>query len=278
MVAAPRRNQPPIALLTDFGYRDHYVGVMKGVIAGIAPAARVIDVTHGIAPQAIPSGRIALAQSWRYFPARTIFVAVVDPGVGTSRLPIAVETVAGARFVGPDNGLMWTAANQAVVRRVVELKSPRYRLGTVSATFHGRDVFAPAAAHLWRGVRLTALGPLLDAMTPGVGAPTIMEARNQLIGSVVYIDGFGNLVTNIDRESLERFGRRFHGYRLSVRIGEGDPIKILVAYGDARPGNFLAIFGSFEMLEVAVRDGSAAEKLSAAAGDAVVVRAMRRCS
>jgi S-adenosyl-L-methionine hydrolase (adenosine-forming) len=276
--AAPHRNPPPIALLTDFGYRDHYVGVMKGVIAGIAPAARVIDVTHGIAPQAIAAGAIALAQSWRYFPARTIFVAVVDPGVGTSRLPIAIETEAGARFVGPDNGLLWTAANQACVRRVVELRSPRYRLSEVSATFHGRDVFAPAAAHLWRGVRLTAFGPLVGAMTQGREAPAPVEARNQLIGSVVYSDGFGNLVTNIDRETFERFARRFREYRLSVRIKKGDPIEILAAYGDARPGSSLAIFGSFQMLEVAVRDGSAAEKLSAGAGAVVTVRAMRRSS
>ena len=276
--AAPRRNPPPIALLTDFGYRDHYVGVMKGVIAGIAPAARVIDVTHGIAPQAIAAGAIALAQSWRYFPARTIFVAVVDPGVGTSRLPIAIETEAGARFVGPDNGLLWTAANQACVRRVVELRSPRYRLSEVSATFHGRDVFAPAAAHLWRGVRLTAFGPLVGAMTQGREAPAPVEARNQLIGSVVYSDGFGNLVTNIDRETFERFARRFREYRLSVRIRKGDAIEILAAYGDARPGSSLAIFGSFQMLEVAVRDGSAAEKLSAGPGAVVTVRAMRRSS
>src|ERR1700722_16366782 len=149
MNAAPRqKNFPPIAVLTDFGYRDHYVGVMKGVIASIAPAATVIDLTHGIAAQEVAAGAIVLAQSWHYFPRRTIFVAVVDPGVGTSRRPIAVETGAGARFVGPDNGLMWNAVSQAGVRRVVELNSPRYRLAEVSATFHGRDLFAPAAAYL----------------------------------------------------------------------------------------------------------------------------------
>src|SRR5579863_6246151 len=144
------RAATPIALLSDFGYRDHYVGVMKGVIASIAPGAQVIDLTHGIPPQAIGAGAIALEQSWRYFPARTIFVAVVDPGVGTGRLPIAVESKAGARFVGPDNGVLWSAARQAGIRRIVELRSPRYRLSDVSITFHGRDIFAPAAAHLWR--------------------------------------------------------------------------------------------------------------------------------
>src|SRR5579863_6700955 len=119
------RAATPIALLSDFGYRDHYVGVMKGVIASIAPAADVIDLTHGIPPQSIAAGALALEQSWRYFPARTIFVAVVDPGVGTSRRPIAVETDTGARFVGPDNGLLASAAQQAGVRRIVELQAPR---------------------------------------------------------------------------------------------------------------------------------------------------------
>ena len=277
MNAAPRqKNSPPIALLTDFGYRDHYVGVMKGVIASIAPAATVIDLTHGIAAQAVAAGAMVLAQSWRYFPRRTIFVAVVDPGVGTIRRPIAVETVAGARFVGPDNGLMWNAAAQAGVRRVVELKSPRYRLPEVSATFHGRDLFAPAAAYLSRGVRLAALGPELAAMTQGPVMPVVTEAGNELRGGIVYIDGFGNLVTNIDRKCLEHFAGRFRGFNLSVRIGRGASIEILKAYGEARPGSTLALFGSFEMLEVAVRDGSAADKFAGATGMPVMVRAVRR--
>ena len=145
----------PIAVLTDFGYRDHYAGVVKGVIASIAPAARVIDLTHGIPAQSIAAGAIALAQSWRYFPARTVFMAVVDPGVGTSRAPIAIETRAGARFVGPDNGLLSLAVEDAGLKRAVKLTSSRHRLSDVSSTFHARDIFAPAAAicgagHLYR--------------------------------------------------------------------------------------------------------------------------------
>jgi len=278
MVAHEHERRPPIALLTDFGYRDHYVGVMKGVIASIAPAASVIDLTHGIAPQAIAAGALALAQSWRYFPPRTIFVAVVDPGVGTGRRPIAVETTTGARFIGPDNGLLWSAANQAGISRVVELTSARYRLAEVSATFHGRDIFAPAAAHLWRGARMAALGPGLPAMTPAPAGPAVTEGRNELAGSIVYIDGFGNLVTNIDRNCYERFASRFRGLRLSVRIGQRAPIEIVRAYGEARPGSSLATFGSFEMLEVAVRDGSAAERFAGATGAPVVIRAVRRSS
>ena len=155
------RAAPVIAIITDFGYRDHYVGAMKGVIASIAPAARVIDITHGIPAQSVVAGAIALRESWRYFPPRTVFLAVVDPGVGTARAPIAIETRAGARFVGPDNGLLWLAANQAGIKRIVKLTSPRHRLINVSATFHGRDIFAPAAAYLWRGTPISALGPAL---------------------------------------------------------------------------------------------------------------------
>jgi S-adenosyl-L-methionine hydrolase (adenosine-forming) len=279
-MASPRseKNTAPIVLLTDFGYRDHYVGVMKGVIASIAPAANVIDLTHGIPAQAIAAGAIALAQSWRCFPSRTIFVAVVDPGVGTSRRAIAVETATGARFIGPDNGVLWKAAEEAGIRRIVELTSLRYRLASVSATFHGRDIFAPAAAHLWPGVRLTAFGPELSGMLPLDSGPGVVEVGNELVGSIVYIDGFGNLVTNIDRKSFERFARRFRGFNLSVRIGKGKPIEILKAYGEARPRSSLATFGSFEMLEVAVRDGSAEEKFGATSGTRVTVRATRRSS
>ena len=153
-----RANSASIAMLTDFGYRDHYVGAMKGVIATIAPAANIIDITHGIPPQSVMAGALALAQSWRFFPKGTIFLAVVDPGVGTSRLPIAIDTTSGARFVGPDNGLMYLAAKEAGIRRTVELRAARYRLKNVSATFHGRDIFAPAAAWLWSGTPIRRSG------------------------------------------------------------------------------------------------------------------------
>jgi S-adenosylmethionine hydrolase len=276
-MAGRDKSAPPIALLTDFGYRDHYVGVMKGVIAGIAPAAQIIDVTHGIPPQGIGAGAIALEQSWRYFPAGTIFVAVVDPGVGTSRLPIAVETTAGARFIGPDNGLLWSVVEQAGLRRAVELRDPRYRLPEVSATFHGRDIFAPAAAHVWCGVRLASMGPALRALAaPAEMIPGAIEKRNEIVGSIVYIDGFGNLVTNIDRGCFDGFASRFRGFRLSVRIGRRAPIEIGKAYGEAAAGAPLATFGSFERLEIAVRDGSAAESFAARPGARVTIRAVRR--
>ena len=274
-MVSPARRRFPIALLSDFGYRDHYTGVMKGVIASIAPEASVIDLTHGIPAQSVAAGAIALAQSWRFFPQETIFLAVVDPGVGTKRLPIAVESRAGARFVGPDNGLLWAATQAAGVKRIVELRAPRYRLKEVSATFHGRDIFAPAAAWLWRGVRFETLGPKLETMVRFEPGGEVRESERELKGTVIYIDGFGNLVTNISREHIERFVRRFRGSRLLVRIGRSAPIEIRKAYGDARVRAPLATFGSFDMLEVAVRDGNAADYFAAAAGVSVTIRAKR---
>jgi S-adenosylmethionine hydrolase len=269
---SPTRTAPVIAILTDFGYRDHYAGVMKGVIAKIAPRARMIDLTHGIAAQSITAGAIALAQSWRYFPASTIFLAVVDPGVGTARRPIAIETRAGARFVGPDNGLLALAARAAGIRRIVELT--RYRLSDISATFHGRDVFAPAAARLARGTSIRALGPAVDRLIP-LALPEPSVAGRSIRGQVIHVDGFGNLVTNIGPAILARLTNCFPGKPLSVRIGTSAAIEIYRAYGDAPAGGPLATIGSFNLLEIAVRDASAALRYRAGAGAIVVVSIAR---
>ena len=265
----------PLAILTDFGYRDHYVGAMKGVIASIAPGANVIDITHGVTAQCTVAGAIALRESWRYFPRRTVFLAVVDPGVGTARAPIAIQTRAGARFVGPDNGLLWLAATQAGITRIVKLTSARHRLTNVSATFHGRDIFAPAAAYLWRGTPISALGPALDpnSMVP-LDLPRPVESPSKVRGEVIYVDGFGNLVTNIDRPTAERFGTRFRHKSLSVRIKRGAAMRILDAYGDAPKGVPLAIFGSFGLLEVAIRDGNAAMHFAAGPGSSISLVAL----
>jgi S-adenosylmethionine hydrolase len=269
------RSPFPLAIITDFGYRDHYVGAMKGVIASIAPRTNVIDITHGVVAQCIVAGAMALRESWRYFPPRTVFLAVVDPGVGTARAPIAIETRAGARFVGPDNGLLWLAAKEAGIKRVVKLTSSRHRLTNVSATFHGRDIFAPAAAYLWRGTPISALGPALRStsiVTLELPRPT--ESSRELRGEVVYVDGFGNLVSNIDRRTAEQFGSRFRHKSLSVRIKGGAAMGILDTYGDAPKGASLAIFGSFNLLEIAIRNGNAAAKFAAGPGTPVSVVAV----
>ena len=271
-----KRTPFPVAIITDFGYRDHYVGAMKGVIASIAPGANVIDITHGVVAQCVVAGAIALRESWRYFPPRTVFLAVVDPGVGTSRPPIAIETRAGARFVGPDNGLLWLATKEAGIKRVVKLTSPRHRLTKVSATFHGRDIFAPAAAYLWRGTPISALGPALRSNSSIVALelPRPTESARELRGEVIYVDGFGNLVSNIDRRTADQFGSRFRQKSLSVRIKGGAAMGILDTYGDAPEGASLAIFGSFNLLEIAIRNGNAAAKFAAGPGTPVSVVAV----
>ncbi|MGH7814597.1 MAG: SAM hydrolase/SAM-dependent halogenase family protein [Candidatus Binataceae bacterium] len=267
--------RPPIAILTDFGYRDHYVGAMKGVITEIAPEARTIDITHGIPPQSVAAGAIALRASWRFFPPRTIFLAVVDPGVGTARAPIAIETRTGARFAGPDNGLLSLAAAEAGIARIVKLSNPRYRLHPVSATFHGRDVFAPAAAWLWRGTRFDSFGPRISSIDR-LELPRPIGSAREVRGEVIYVDGFGNLVTNLDLKTITQLTASFRGRPLSIRIGRGMAIPLLEAYGEARPGAPLAIFGGMDLLEIAVRDGDAARRLNAGAGAIVTVAAKAR--
>jgi S-adenosyl-L-methionine hydrolase (adenosine-forming) len=263
----------PIAILTDFGYRDHYAGVMKGVITAICPQAPIIDLTHGIPPQQVLAGALALRESVNFFPRRTIFLAVVDPGVGTDRKPIAVATRTGLRLVGPDNGLLWLAAQRTEIKEIVELSSRRYRLPKVSTSFHGRDVFAPAAAWLWRGVGIHELGPPLQSMMqidPGAG---IVEKPAQLKGEIIYVDNFGNLISNISRVSFERFARRFQQCRLSIRIERRAPLSLVNAYAEAPRGAPLAIFGSFDLLEIAVRDGNAAVYFGAPLGTRVSIHA-----
>jgi len=271
---ASTRAVPVIAILTDFGYRDHYAGVMKGVIARVAPRVPIIDLTHGVPPQSVAAGAFVLAQSWRYFPARTIFLAVVDPGVGTARAPIAIDTRAGARFVGPDNGLLSIAARQAGVRRMVELTSRRHRLSEISSTFHGRDIFAPAAAWLARGAAIGALGRGIDRIVElALPEPSVSAAR--IRGEVLYVDGFGNLITNVSRKDLAHLSDSFREKPLSVRINGSAAIRIHRAYGDAPVGGALAAFGGFDLLEIALRDASAALRYHADAGASVVVSAAR---
>jgi S-adenosylmethionine hydrolase len=267
-----RRAQAPIVLLSDFGYQDHYAGVMRGVIASLAPAAPVIDLSHGVSPQNVVAGALVLRESWRFFPPASVFVVVVDPGVGTSRRAIAIETQSGARLVGPDNGVLWMTAEQAGVKLAVELTHRRYFLPDQSTTFHGRDVFAPVGAHLWNGVRPVELGPAIDDMAQ-LGLPVAVERDDELAGVVVYTDTFGNLVTNLARTQVEALQARFPTRRLLVRIGSGVPLALSKTYGDVPRKSPLALFGSFAMLEIAVREGNAAETLNAGPGVEVRVRA-----
>src|SRR6476661_734210 len=193
--------RPLIALLSDFGTRDHYAGTMKGVMFGICPDVTLVDITHDITPHDVTEGALQLAASCRYFPAGTIFLAIVDPGVGSPRRGIAAEA-GDFRFVAPDNGVLTAVFRDLPPKRVVELTERRYARPTVSRTFEGRDRFAPAAAWLAKGIELPALGRPAGALQR-LDIPVPDETPGRLSGVVLRVDHFGNLVTNIDRRVFE---------------------------------------------------------------------------
>ena len=253
-----------ITLTTDFGTRDPFVGVMKGVILGIAPDARIVDLTHEIPPQDVAAGALALATAAPHFPPGTIHVAVVDPGVGSRRRALLVETRA-ARFVGPDNGVLALAAPAARVLRTLDVSRSRARRRPVSATFHGRDVFAPVAAELARGTAPARLGVATRAMRR-LRLPAVRRARGRLAGAVIWVDRFGNLVTNVGRTDLAAF----RGRRVSVTI-DGHVLGIRRSYAAAPAGKALALVNSADLLEISVRDGSATAVLGLGRGARVVV-------
>ena len=259
--------RPIIALLTDFGTRDHYVGAMRGVALGICPEATLVDITHDIQPQDIFGGALELAASFTYFPSGTIFLCVVDPGVGSPRRGIAAEA-GDYRFVAPDNGLLSMAFRQVEPRRVVELTERNYERATVSRTFEGRDRFAPAAAWLANGVELSAIGrPISDWQLIEVPEPHADGA--ELSGVVVRVDHFGNLVTNIDRRSFDQFSA---GRPIQIVIADRRVRSVVATYAEVDAGSICALFDSSGHLEIAITGGSAAERLGLTRGAPVVVR------
>jgi len=255
-----------ITLTTDFGTSDWFVGTMKGVIAGIAPKAKVIDLTHELPPGDIRGGAFALAASYRYFPKGTVHVAVVDPGVGSRRKAIAVQTAKGV-FVGPDNGVLSWALAKEKVRAIHALENEAYFLQPVSRTFHGRDVFAPVAAHLSRGVPIRKFGPALEDFVR-LAWPEPRVRRGGFEGEVVYIDRFGNAITNLE-SSLLRSSERA-SCEVYAKHGRVCPLK---AFYQATPPNTpVALVGSSGFLEIAVNGGSAAKVLGMRIGTRVVLR------
>lgn len=255
-----------ITLTTDFGYTDPFVGIMKGVIARISPHARVVDITHGVPPQDITAGALALRHSVDYFPPGTIHVVVVDPGVGSARRPLLFRCE-DIYLIGPDNGVLSLALESHKAVSVIELSNPEYHLRPTSRTFHGRDIFAPAAAHLSRGVDPAEFGaPVNDFVR--LERPAITKAGASISGKVVYIDGFGNLFTTVSEEDLADYGTE----KVDVSIGNATIHGISSAY--ASPGSFrlVAIINSWGLLEIAARNGNAAQLLGAAIGDTVQVR------
>ncbi len=269
---------PLITLLTDFGTADGYVGSMKGVMLGIAPEARLVDLSHQIAPQNVRQAAYVLYTAYRFFPSHTVHLIVVDPGVGSARRPIALRTPRGA-FVGPDNGVFSYVIAQEPVEAIVELSDPRYRLSQVSHTFHGRDVFAPAAAHLAAGVPIDELGPSVpDPIT--FSPPQMTITPDGIKGEVLHVDHFGNVITSIGKllwrgEELSATSKeqvRFEANAALVEAG-GQEIKgIRHAYAEVERGEVLALVGSGGYLEIAVREGSGADRFGLEPGDPVVLR------
>jgi S-adenosylmethionine hydrolase len=247
---------PLITLLTDFGSGSGYPAQMKGVILGLCPEARLVDVSHQIAPFQVLMGQILLRDAVSAFPSGSIHLAVVDPGVGEARRPLVVvggERAPGHLFVGPDNGLLWPFMHGG---RVYELTNPAFRRPVVSATFHGRDVFAPAAAHLALGVAPEQLGPEVSDPVK-LATPRVRREGGAVVGEVIYVDSFGNMISNLTLEDLPEVDRS----QLKVSVGGRTLVPVRSTYGDVLQGNLVAVIGSSGFLEVAEREGNASRTL-----------------
>jgi S-adenosyl-L-methionine hydrolase (adenosine-forming) len=253
--------RPILTLTTDFGLSDHFVGVMKGVILGIAPGARLIDITHEIRPFEITEGAFTIYQAWRWFPKRTIHVVVVDPGVGTARRPILVEA-AGHFFIGPDNGVLSMVYGKEPKHKVREISAAKYFLEPVSRTFHGRDIFAPVAAHLAAGVRPAAFGKLIDDyLKLSLDTPD-RTSKRAWTGSILKIDRFGNLITNLQIDGFPDVRSR----PFELHVGARKLSRLALNYADSEDVEPFVIVGSSGYLEVACNQASAARVLGCGTG------------
>lgn len=260
-----------VTFTTDFGTDDHYAGTMKGVVLSINPEATLVDICHAIPAYDILQGALTVARAYAYFPAGTVHVVVVDPGVGSSRRAIVADT-GQHRFVAPDNGVLSFVYEREARVTVREITNERYFLHPVSNTFHGRDVFAPVAAHLSRGIEIDSVGPVItDFERLDLPKPRAL-GNNSLQGTVLKIDRFGNIVTNLTPEEIAHTLGTDHPLR--VRICSTEITTIRRSYAGSNHGELFAIFGSMGFLEIAVNQGSAAELLRARVGDVVEVQSL----
>jgi S-adenosylmethionine hydrolase len=246
------------ALLTDFGALDPYVGIVKGVIKSLSPRASLIDLAHEILPQDVRSAAFHLMVSVPYFPDGTLFVAVVDPGVGSSRAVLYAET-ARHRYLAPDNGLLSWVFRKQPPRVLRSVENDALFLSPVSRTFQGRDVFAPVAGHLLGGMKSKRLGPPYQMKTR-IPFPEPVRSKNKIQGEVLVVDRFGNLISNIGE-------REMRGRRLRVRVGRSKMLPLCPSYSEGPDKAPFVVRGSFGFLEVAVKNGNAAERLKACVGD-----------
>jgi len=258
--------KPIITLLTDFGTRDHYVASMKGVILSINPQCSIVDITHDVIPHDIQEGALILANTFSYFPKGTIHLSVVDPGVGSTRKPVLLVTQ-NYFFVGPDNGLFGVVAQRERVKQVVVLTRKEYFLRKVSMTFHGRDIFAPVAAHLSLGVKPSAFGYQTRSLKElGIRRPMVKSGK--LMGEILHVDTFGNLVSNIDGENLFQFIR---GRPFVIRAGRKGIHQLKSGYWEGKRGEPIALIGSGGFLEISVKEGNAQKVLKAKRGDSIQI-------
>lgn len=257
-----------ITLTTDFGLKDPYQGAMKGSILSINPDAKITDITHLVPPGAIFEGAFILKEAYSFFPNGTIHVAVVDPGVGGERKPILVETE-NYFFVGPDNGLLSLALDREKIQRVVLLEEKKYFRNSVSSTFHGRDIFGPVAAHLSMGSDAALFGPAMKE-AKRIEMPPPRKTDSAISGKVIYIDSFGNLITNI------RSGDVADGSFVVVEVKGLTLNGLKKTYSSVETGLPLALIGSTNFLEIAVNGGMASKALNIAVGEEVVVRPVKK--
>jgi S-adenosylmethionine hydrolase len=257
---------PVVTFTTDFGTRDGYAGAMKGVVLSIAPRATPVDITHGVPAQDVAAGAVALAQAAPLFPVGSIHVAVVDPGVGGERADLLVES-GGSFFVGPDNGVLSLAARAP--RKIYWIEAAAFRREPVSPTFHGRDVFAPTAGRLAAGANPADAGPLVPKMVD-LAAPALHRRDGVIEGEVIHVDGFGNLITSLPAEVVERAGA---DATVEVEAGAGhfEP-QLGRTFSDVETGALIAYIGSGGQLEIARRNGSAARRIGAERGTIVRLR------
>jgi S-adenosylmethionine hydrolase len=248
-----------ITLLTDFGYKDNFVGVVKGVLLGINPRIHVVDLCHEVEPQNITGAAFALKTAYKYFPKDTIHLVIIDPSVGSGRLPILVKTKE-YYFVGPDNGVLSLALEQEEIEGIIYLDNNEFHLRPVSNTFHGRDIFAPVVAHLSKGISYQLFGKAIRSYKK-IKLPKPKIGRKCIRGEIIYIDRFGNLFTNVSQDLQAKIKRP----RINIKNKSIRGIKS--GYARVKPDNLLAIWGSSGFLEIAVNSGSAKNKLNANVGD-----------
>lgn len=256
-----------ITLLTDFGTRDPYVASMKGIILGINPKVKIVDITHQIPPQDILEAAYTLFASYKYFPKGTIHIIVVDPGVGGRRKIIALKTK-DYIFIAPDNGVLSLVLQKEQIREIVEVTNRKYFLKPVSDTFHGRDIFSPVATYLSKGIPLRNFGRRIQRIKElEIAKPEVKKGK--LVGRIIHIDRFGNLVTNIDREILSKL--KIKNEKVKIEIGKRKIVGVKRSYVSVRKGKILALFGSSGFLEISVNLRSASKILGIKRGETVKI-------